>query len=85
MESSMIVKVLGTGSDVVALERVTREALHALGLDNARIETVTDRAGMLAHGVMSTSAVMVDRDVVVSGRIPTPAELQALLAAAPAP
>ena len=81
----MIVKVLGTGSDSIALERVTREALEALGLDNVRIEMVTDRSGMLAHGVMSTSAVMVDRDVVVSGRIPTAAELQALLAAAPAP
>ncbi|NBM21166.1 thioredoxin family protein, partial [Streptomyces sp. GC420] len=38
----MIIKVLGPGcANCVTLERVTREAVEALGLD-ARIEKVTD-------------------------------------------
>ncbi|ALV38475.1 thioredoxin family protein [Streptomyces sp. CdTB01] len=75
----MIIKVLGPGcANCVTLERVTREAVTALGLD-ARIEKVTDYAAIAGYGVMSTPALVVDEKVVVSGRVPTAAQVCELL------
>jgi small redox-active disulfide protein 2 len=76
----MIIKVLGPGcANCVALERVTREAANALGL-NATIEKVQDYPTIAGYGVMSTPALVVDELVVVSGRVPTPTQLRELLA-----
>ncbi|MEU9245398.1 thioredoxin family protein [Streptomyces sp. NPDC048385] len=76
----MIIKVLGPGcTNCVTLERVTREAVTALGLD-ARIEKVTDYAAIAGYGVMSTPALVVDEKVLVAGRVPTPAQVRELLA-----
>ena len=75
----MIIKVLGPGcANCVALERVTREAVDALGL-NATIEKVQDYPTIAGYGVMSTPALVVDELVVVSGRVPTPTQLRQLL------
>jgi small redox-active disulfide protein 2 len=75
----VIIKVLGPGcANCVTLERVTREAVTALGLD-ARIEKVTDYATVAGYGVMSTPALVVDEKVIVSGRVPTPAQVRELL------
>jgi small redox-active disulfide protein 2 len=81
----MIVKILGPGcKNCLALERVTRQAVDDLGLV-ATVEKVTDYREIVGHGVMSTPALVVDGRVVASGRVPTVAEIQALLATAPAP
>ncbi|HSJ20102.1 MAG TPA: thioredoxin family protein [Nocardioidaceae bacterium] len=81
----MIVKILGPGcKNCVALERVTRQAVDDLGLV-ATVGKVTDYREIVGYGVMSTPALVVDGRVVVSGRVPTVAEIQALLATAPAP
>lgn len=81
----MVVTILGpNGRDRAALEQAVSIALADLGLDPV-IEIVSDRATMARRGVMSTPALIVDHRLVVSGRVPTPAELQALLAAVPAP
>lgn len=75
----MIVKVLGPGcKNCVNLERVTREAIDALGLD-ATVEKVTDYPTIAGYGVMSTPALVVDEKVVSSGRVPTAAEVRELL------
>lgn len=80
----MIIKVLGPGcANCVNLERITREAVDALGLD-ATIEKVTDFAAIAGYGVMATPALVVDERVVVSGRVPTKAEVRGLLAPASA-
>ena len=77
----MIVKVLGPGCrNCKNLERVTREALEALGLD-AVIEKVTDYPTIVGYGVMSTPALVVDDRVVLSGRVPTVAEVREVLSA----
>jgi len=80
----MIIKVLGTGcTNCKNLERVTREAVDALGLD-ATIEKVEDYAAIIGYGVMSTPALVVDEQVLVSGRVPKAAEVRELLAPASA-
>jgi small redox-active disulfide protein 2 len=81
----MILKILGPGcKNCVALERATSRAVDDLGLV-ATVEKVTDYREIVGYGVMSTPALVVDDRVVVSGRVPTVAEIQALLATAPAP
>jgi len=80
----MIIKVLGPGcTNCKNLERVTREAVDALGLD-ATIEKVEDYAAIMGYGVMSTPALVVDEQVLVSGRVPKAAEVRELLAPASA-
>jgi small redox-active disulfide protein 2 len=75
----MIIKVLGPGcNNCVNLERVTREAVATLGID-ATIEKVEDYPTIAGYGVMSTPALVVDEDVVVSGRVPTVAQIRDLL------
>ena len=76
----MIIKVLGPGcNNCKNLERVTREAVDALGID-ATIEKVTDYPTIAGYGVMSTPALVVDERLVLSGRVPTAAHVRGLLA-----
>ena len=76
----MHIKILGPGcANCVTLERVTREAVAALGLD-ATVEKVTDFPTIVGYGVMRTPALVVDETVVLSGRVPTAAHVQELLA-----
>ena len=77
----MIIKILGPGcTNCKTLERVTREAVTTLGVD-ATIEKVTDYAAIAGYGVMSTPALVIDEQVVVAGRVPTPAAVRDLLTA----
>lgn len=77
----MLIKVLGPGcKNCVALEERTREAVAVLGLD-AEVEKVTDVATIVGYGVMKTPALVVDEEVVVSGRVPVTREITELLAA----
>jgi small redox-active disulfide protein 2 len=75
----MDVKVLGPGCrNCEMLEARTREALDALGLQ-AEIGKVTDPMAIAAYGVLSTPGLVVDEEVVVSGRVPTARQLTELL------
>jgi small redox-active disulfide protein 2 len=75
----MIIKVLGPGCiNCARLERATREVTDELGLD-ATIVKVEDFPTIVGYGVLSTPALVVDEKVVVSGRVPTVAELRQLL------
>jgi len=77
----MIIKVLGSGcANCRKLEENTRSALRDLGL-SAQVEHVTDYGDIASYGVMKTPALVVDEQVVVSGRVPSPAQLADLLAA----
>ena len=76
----MIIKILGSGcANCVNLERVTREAVAALGVE-ATVEKVTDFPTIVGYGVMSTPGLVVDEKVVLSGRVPTAAQVRELLA-----
>lgn len=76
------VKVLGSGcANCKTLEARAVEALAALGVE-ADIEKVTDYGEIASWGVMSTPALVVDDQVVLSGRVPTVDDLTHLLQSA---
>ncbi len=78
----MIIKILGPGcTRCKNLERVTRDALDELGLE-ATVVKVEDYAEIVGYGVMATPGLVVDDEVLVSGRVPRTAEMRQLLAAA---
>lgn len=75
----MKIEILGPGcKNCHTLEERTREALAELGLD-ATVESVTDYAAIAAAGVMKTPGLVVDGEVVVSGRVPKTSEIADLL------
>ncbi len=75
----MDVKILGSGCrNCQNLEANTAEALHQLGID-ATIDHVTDEVEIIGYGVMSTPALVIDDEVVVSGRVPGPDQLRSLI------
>lgn len=72
-------KILGSGcSRCHSLEALTREAVVKLGVE-ATFEEVTDPGEIASWGVMSTPALVIDDEVVLSGRVPSADELAALL------
>jgi small redox-active disulfide protein 2 len=76
----MIIKILGSGcANCVRLEANTKQALSTLGLD-ATVEKVTDFGDIASYGVMKTPGLVVDEQVLVSGRVPDAKEIATLLA-----
>ena len=77
----MDIKILGTGCvNCTNLETNTRKALDDLGL-TVEIDKVTDPAEIVSWGVMSTPALVIDDEVVLSGRVPNADQIKQLLAA----
>ena len=77
----MRIQVLGPGcKNCVNLEKNTREALAATGL-SAQVEKVTDYAAIAGYGVLKTPGLVIDEEVVLSGRVAKPAEIADLLRA----
>lgn len=75
----MHVKILGSGcANCVNLEKQARQAVEQLGLD-ATIEKVTDYTEIAGYGIMRTPGLVVDEQVLVSGRVPKAAEIAQLL------
>ena len=78
----MDVKILGTGCvNCNNLEANTRAAMADLGLD-VEIDKVTDPGDIIAWGVMSTPALVIDDEVVLSGRVPPVDQIRDLLSRA---
>lgn len=76
----MQIKVLGPGcANCVNLEKATRQAVAELGID-ATVEKVTDYAAIAGYGVMRTPALVVDEELVLSGRVPTSSQVREILA-----
>lgn len=77
----MHIKVLGPGcKNCQNLERNTVAALTTLGVD-ATVDKVTDYAAIAGYGVLRTPGLVVDEEVVASGRVPKADEIVALLRA----
>lgn len=77
----MHIKILGPGcKNCTTLERNTRTALAEMQLE-AEVTKVTSYPEIAAYGIMSTPGLVVDEKVIVSGRVPKPAEIRELLAA----
>ena len=78
----MKIKVLGMGcANCRRLEENVSRAVAEMKLD-ATIEKVTDYPAILAYGVSSTPALVVDDRVVSAGRVPDPGQIRSLLAPA---
>lgn len=75
----MVIKILGGGCrNCVALAENTERALKELGME-AEIVKVTDFQDIMAYGVMSTPALVIDEKVVSFGKVLKPKEIKAIL------
>ena len=75
----MEIKVLGTGcAKCKSLEKLTREVVAENGI-TADIQKVEDIYKIMQFGVMSTPALVINQKVVLSGRLPSVAELKEIL------
>lgn len=67
----MVIKILGSGcANCQRLEALATKAVEELALD-ASVEKVTGLPDIMAHGVMSTPALVVDEEVKLSGHVPS--------------
>jgi len=75
----MVIKVLGSGcANCQKLEALATRAIRELGID-AQILKVTDYPEIMAYGVMSTPALVIDEKLVLAGRVPSYDEVVTLL------
>lgn len=76
----MKIQVLGTGcAKCTELTRRTEAALKQLSIE-APVEKVSDIRDIMAFGVMSTPALVVDGKVCFAGRVPNVDELAKIIA-----
>lgn len=75
----MTVTILSTGcSTCQTLEANTKRALKQVSLD-VSLEKIEDMEKIMRYGVTGMPALVVDGDVKVSGRVPEPGEIAALV------
>lgn len=78
----MKIEVLGTGCQKChALESATRAAADRLGV-SYDLTHVTDITEFMKRGVMMTPALVIDGNVIISGKVPSEAQLTAMLTSA---
>ncbi len=76
----MEIKVLGSGcSNCKSLEASLQQVLERFPDTQATITKVTEYPDILAYGVSSTPALVIDEKVVATGRVPSPRQLEQLL------
>ena len=78
----MKIKVLGPGcAKCHQLEQTTREAVKELGVD-AEIEYVKDIKKIMEYPILTTPGLVIDEKLVVSGRVPSKAEVTTYITSA---
>lgn len=78
----MKIEILGPGcKNCESLERATKEALEQLEVD-ATVDKIIDYGEIVAYGVMSTPALAIDGEVLISGRVPSVEQISELVASA---
>ena len=74
------IEILGTGCPkCTKLAENATEAAKALGIEH-QLDKVTDINEIMKFGVMMTPALVIDGQVKVVGKVPTPEEIAKLLA-----
>ena len=72
----MEIKVLGTGcAKCMQLEKTVKEAVKELGID-AKIEDVKDIKKIMQYPILTTPGLVIDEEVVCSGKIPSKDEVK---------
>ena len=80
----MVIKILGSGcANCQKLEGLAKKAVDELGID-AEIIKVTDVPEIMAFGVMTTPALVIDEQVKLAGRVPSYDDLKTILTVASA-
>jgi len=78
----MKLEILGSGcANCRKLMAVTEEAVRDLGVE-AELVKVEDFKTIMGYGVMSTPALVIDGKVVLSGKVPSKAEVSSLVTTA---
>jgi small redox-active disulfide protein 2 len=73
------VKILGGGcANCKRLEAITREVAGSLGIQ-AEFIKITDHNQIMQYPILSTPGLVIDEQVVSSGRIPSKAEIEGWL------
>lgn len=73
------IQILGTGcAKCQKLADNAKQAAENLGLDYD-MEKVTDLNQIMSFGVMTTPGLVVDGKVVITGKVPSPADIEKLL------
>jgi small redox-active disulfide protein 2 len=80
MEVFMLtVKILGSGcANCKRLEAITRQVIDQLGVE-AEVVKVTEFSDIMAYNIMSTPGLVLNEKLVSAGRIPSAAEITALV------
>lgn len=77
--ANMEILILGTGcSKCKTLEKLTRQVVEEENID-AQVTKVEDIMEIMKYGVMSTPALVVDKKVLMSGKLPSKNEIIELL------
>jgi len=75
----MNIKILGPGcARCHQLEKTASEVVKELGID-ATVEEVKDMSKIIAYNVMMTPGLVIDEQVVSSGKVPSKAEVTQLI------
>ena len=79
----MRLEILGSGcANCRKLMAVTEAAVRDLGIEDAELFKVEDIPKIMAYGVMSTPALVIDGKVVMSGKVPSQAEVTSMITTA---
>jgi small redox-active disulfide protein 2 len=75
----MIIKVLGSGcAKCNQLENLTKDVLKELGIE-ATIEHVRDINKIMEYPILATPGLVVNEELVVSGKVPEKAKLNQII------
>ena len=73
------IQILGTGcAKCQKLSDNTKQAADNLGIDY-EMEKVTDINQIMGFGVMTTPGLVIDGQVMVAGKVPSPADIEKIL------
>ena len=69
------IKILGPGcANCSKVEQITRKAVSEMGFQ-ADISKITDYGEIMSYPIISTPGLVINGDVVCSGRVPTQTEV----------
>jgi len=78
-----LLRLLGSGcANCQKLMAITEDVVRKLGVNGAELVNVEDFPKIMAYGVITTPALVIDRKVVLSGKVPSKAEVTSLVTTA---